>query len=963
MKGIQIDWVDVLPMVNTTDSFLATGQSRTRFMDDLRDFFPVYMEKCFLPRMLAKARNENRIRLFRRNSKSSALTFIPNFSIEDVPIEIEEQKKCAIEYLSDVASFSSLAAKLSGFGRNLFGLRLSPNITTIYSLDEFIRELHTTRDCKKELNLLRLFGAFIFNRGRFLWPLKPIDTEPLWAAHIANYGYPLGAWCMNKLPKCASAGFYILRATRWSSWSDLNDRDISNIREKYLHFYNKRYFNVALNSIVKEAIKNGNMLLYETVGEKISKFSNTGRMDGTFWFFEKMSLNSKPAGYWLQNARNYHTYEKDTGRQSLHDLSHNVSRWLDYLSYLDNRGRCPRSVADVERIQHIVLSRGPDLHGHLSYSDWLKRKGMSRSVRRKCFITLRGFLNWVIDSEGLDVFCPVRDIDIPSRPRKPRKSHRPALSTNQWLHIRDILMNRPPPYQEIVGKNTDGTIVRKNSPTLSTYALVRLELGIRDIQARYLDKKSVLSADGFVISGDKNTERTFLQVIPYFDDGLKRKVEECIEWQDKHNHKTARVWYGNNENSPYGKVTPLFRLIGYDPKPIYYRTASQYMIRVLLKYQKESGLEGNNQVVFHRDGSPVDMSKVDPDKIVYREVLSKFKSSFDLHSLRVTAATIWYEAGVPLELIQEFITGHATMTMLLHYVKIRNADAVLKAAFQKLMDQGDQIRAGLSENANQTLKAFQLSSRILRGKDKELDGSEILKNTSGAFWRFFHYGICPTGACPNGLDGRCGVCPLLISGPPFKAGIAVQFNMAVSQAMITGSELRNLRTKDTNREPVIQSQVQELTGWIGWLRYIEQLESDNSQGGQDKIVLYSQSQYSPQLIKTSPVIHELQRCVDIRHCPDVWTENTYYKARAFLMTIISKLPKDEDPYNIVKQLTPDEIIKHVATYFLRLIEAGKTFGEIEELFIDDNYDLTVEGISNVLDYPLGQVGEVDRRME
>jgi hypothetical protein len=73
------------------------------------------------------------------------------------------------------------------------------------------------------------------------------------------------------------------------------------------------------------------------------------------------------------------------------------------------------------------------------------------------------------------------------------------------------------------------------------------------------------------------------------------------------------------------------------------------------------------------------------------------------------------------------------------------------------------------------------------------------------------------------------------------------------------------------------------------------------------------------------------------------------------MTLISKLPRDEDPYSVVKQLTPEETISHVATYFLRLIEAGKTFDEIESLFTDENYNLKTEGISNFLDYPLRQI--------
>lgn len=957
---IRIKWVDHFPSVNTTDSFLIKKHVKRRFVEDLNDFLPIYMQKYFWPRALAQIKGKNLIRLFYAlPNQPSTLIYIPNSAIEKIPNTISKQKEIAYKYLSDVDSFSSLASKLSGFGRDQFGLNGSPNITELTSWEDYLRLLHIKMGSSFRLVPLRLFGGFIYERSRILWPIAMIKSESSWSTFVARYGYPLGSWCLyQRLPKGkAPFAFRIIRATRWSSFDDITNKDVSNIRKKLKRLPpdQNRPFATALNTITRLAIKNGNPLNFETVSQRAAQTRSNGRLDGSFSFFHNISSNSSAINYWVTKAKGFYSYEKEDGRQNMHHIGNNISKWIDYLCYLDRIGKCPGSMLEVDRKHHLAYEPSSDQgnDGFPTYMSWLMEKTPSKNVRHKAFSILRLFFYWIIDTEGLNIPIPIRDIDIPPLFKKPLKSYRPALTQRQWVWIRDILLNRPPKYYEGIGFDANNKMCCLPSPTLKTYALIRLELGIRDIQARYLDMNKVLGADGFVISGDKNIGRKYLQIVPYFDPELKKNIEACIEWQKQYNPSAVSVWYGGNENSPFGKIKPLLRLIRQNPKPISFSTTSKFMVRVFLKYQKEAGLKDNDQIVFAKDGSPLDMSAIDPDNITQREILN-LKTAFDLHSLRVTAATIWYEAGVPLEIIQEFITGHATITMLLHYVKIRDADRVMKDAFNKLMENRTKIKSCLVEDIDKTLDSLKLSSRILRNEDIDLDGAEALKNIPGSFWRFFHYGICPAGACPNGLDGRCGICPLLISGPPFKAGIAVQLNMAVSQAMITGLEMRNVHSNQTNREAMIQSQVQEITGWLGWLRHIENLEVENTINPQDKIVLYSSTEYNPLLMKTSPVIHELQRCVDIRHCPDVWTENTYYKARAFLMTIISKLPKDKDPYSVVNQLTPDKTIEYVATYFLRLIKAGKTFDEIESVFTDENYNLAVDGISNVFDYSLRQ---------
>lgn len=84
--------------------------------------------------------------------------------------------------------------------------------------------------------------------------------------------------------------------------------------------------------------------------------------------------------------------------------------------------------------------------------------------------------------------------------------------------------------------------------------------------------------------------RKYLQVIPYFDGDLKKQIEECILWQETKNVKTDPVWYCDNDNSLFGKVHPLFRKIGLDPKPVSNSSTKMYLMKLLLQYQKEAKL-------------------------------------------------------------------------------------------------------------------------------------------------------------------------------------------------------------------------------------------------------------------------------------------------------------------------------------------------------------------------------------
>lgn len=935
IEKVKIEVVEELPPVNLTDNFLVSEKAKASFLKEKESFFPVFMEKCFWPKALSE-KTGGRIYLFKLSSAGNQTTMVhvPSYLSRDITASFDEQKGFAKRYIGAVESYVKLCKKLTKDGRVAFGLSPDPNIIDCSDIEDLIYALTLNKNDKRyTYQVLRMFCTYLMNKHYVLWPVKRIPKEKHWANFTREFGYPFGGWCLDNGCCDKSRVFRILRATKWTVPELITDKDVRELYEKIQQTDTPgNNYSTALNEILKKAIKSGCKITYTSHRERLSSKTRTGRLDGSFSYYDKYLDECPEIGYWTERCRDYCSFEKGNGRQELQHPSLSLARWIDYLLYLHSQKiPIPINLREVKRLIHVAATQvAHHKRSFIPFSDWLVYERFSQGVRHQILSILRSLFIWIMAADEVDVDCPVRDIDIPSSRQKPNKTHRPALTMGQWVHIRDIILSRAPKYYEILGYN-DRIPVTKESPILKTYALSRLELGIRDAQARYLDMHNILGPDGFVITGDKNINRKYLQVIPYFDDDLKKQIEECILWQETNNVKTDPVWYCDNDNSPFGRVHPLLRKIGLDPKPVSNSSTRMYMMKLLLQYQKEAKLSGRDQIVLRRDGSPIDMNELDIESIKYDDLTSTFKTSFDLHSLRVTAATIWYEAGVPLEIIQEFITGHATLTMLLHYVRIRNADAVMKDAFERLIREQEQIRKGLGQDIEKTIDTFALTS-LGQIRDDEVDGIESLKNTPGSFWRFFHYGICPTGACPKGLDGRCGLCPLLISGPSFKAGLTVQFNMVVSQALVIGLEIKNNNRKVSNKEAIIQSLVQEMAGWITWLHRIDKIEQERVREDPIKLTLYSQG-YNPHLVKTSPLIHELQRCVDIVHCPEVWTENTYQKARTYLMTLLSKLPsRKEAPFSIVSKLAPEKVCGQIAKYFLKLMKTGMSFEEIEMIF-------------------------------
>lgn len=184
----------------------------------------------------------------------------------------------------------------------------------------------------------------------------------------------------------------------------------------------------------------------------------------------------------------------------------------------------------------------------------------------------------------------------------------------------------------------------------------------------------------------------------------------------------------------------------------------------------------------------------------------------DLHSLRVSGITDLLDRGVPLNIVSEYVAGHATYIMTLWY------DAPAPGAVRRAMMQAHQ-RAGdslgplprLLDSDIEELKPFLLSHPDYIGR---YTGFDALQDNTGLI-QVRHSGICPGTRCEEGgltVKGRiepvpvgdrgpsCPQCRFWLTGPAFLIGQVIEGNQLIMKIRSKVASLSSSREKIMDAE-------------------------------------------------------------------------------------------------------------------------------------------------------------------
>lgn len=531
--------------------------------------------------------------------------------------------------------------------------------------------------------------------------------------------------------------------------------------------------------------------------------------------------------------------------------------FCDYLLSLPSP---PLSPELVDRRQHI---HDVTLRNKVTYMQALAAWD-SAARRKNLFLGyLREFFDWVRDwlhatgrsAAAASYVNPISTQDYFDTSGRPGQSFRTALPSWLLKELRNTLTEddfaffRGHPRHDwvTVYDRDEGKSVRQWWPGTAICLLVMLELPLRSHQARWLDsgvldelvvdhKTGLATKNSHVgaIAGRRegcirtlhdtlrqetwcglfvNTNKTAMYnaatrgyEIPYLPPDLADYLMQVRDWSLRYLPPLAepvlyaesgvgRHTYSSGKDiSQAPRVAPLFR----DPttiektSPVAYSRLARAYVRLLAETE---------QRVKAKYG--VDIALTEP-KANGKGLAWKY----DLHTLRVSGISAMIENGVPLEVVSQFVAGHASLVMTLWYFK--NSPGKLRDFISKAHDKAtaEEDFVGSSE----FLANVEQFSSFLLSKDGDQramggDAAFMAMKEHTGLWTISSDGICPGTSCSEGggLDTtgdhygpvpggrRCGLCRFWLTGPAFILGQVAEANNLIYQIRRKGLELAEAR--------------------------------------------------------------------------------------------------------------------------------------------------------------------------
>lgn len=531
----------------------------------------------------------------------------------------------------------------------------------------------------------------------------------------------------------------------------------------------------------------------------------------------------------------FHCFIKSLKTARIMSQTTRLNFFGDFLVALDNPPLEPWAI-----VRHIHIYDAT-LQNPNTYLEHLRKNAKSVKRRNDNLATLRQFFDWLRDylvssgNESAGSFAnPFMLSDSFGRPGSPSKTDRDALPPYVMNEMKEVLLENDFAFPRSCGRavpvrdRETGLNTRVFDPGLAICLYTLFDTPIRSHQARWLDSGSldekiydpqlnalVANASQFAISGRRegalrlehdglraeswltlwvNTDKTanyesteIGYPIPYVSPKLAELFELYTTWQRRYLPElraplSYRVFQEDVRESERPadvkgpQIAPLFR----DPsapdqaRPIEYPRLARFYTKVLAETQKRIELKHGHRL-----------------KLVIDDGKGKIKWAVDLHSLRVSGITNLIEAGVPLEVVQQFVAGHRTLVMTLHYLKYSPAKLrkFIQMAHDRMLNDEDFVGSELFAAYLDEFAPF------LLGQDGAGTGAGFaaLQEKTGIM-TITSEGICPGTSCSTGgpvenllqnkyapVPGgqRCGLCRYWLTGPAHLLGqVAAVNNLA-----------------------------------------------------------------------------------------------------------------------------------------------------------------------------------------
>ncbi|HYG86253.1 MAG TPA: VPA1269 family protein [Azospirillum sp.] len=534
-------------------------------------------------------------------------------------------------------------------------------------------------------------------------------------------------------------------------------------------------------------------------------------------------------------------------------LKYELQRLLDYIMSLPADDR-PLHPDTFSREEHVLSGRG--IVNFLS--------GMYKVDNLKSHLsTIRDFFDWYGKVKAFNFVNPIRSHDLPNGTGGRAKTEKEIMPVRIMKLCREIISENNYAWprtldEDYVEKLVEGHPTKIWCPVRAICIYTLLILPLRGIQVRCLDDGTmddVVFRDGQwrkndspvrapgrhhgfltqcrdAITGETftgfyvNTNKTPHAYDPVKDQGwtipwkgedLIDRITYLIDWNERYNPVERAYTFNDlpqqelhvNVEGTAG-LTP-YRFLFRDPNsqlgytPITSQRLKTFFYKLLDEAERRLRAAGEKVTLV--------TDRVGPNGLPNRTL-------FTLHSLRASGITAFALAGVPVQVISEFIAGHATIIMNLYYQRLYQA--TVHDAIETAWTTMNRCSA---EGFQQFLADQELEKLIDEGRLDEPtsmgNGEWGMVGQGHAFghalalpsgiWSVELDGMCPNGASKCHLGGsvdseagarnavpggrRCGLCRYWLTGPSFLAGQVVRLNEILYRVREKGMYLRELSQK------------------------------------------------------------------------------------------------------------------------------------------------------------------------
>ncbi len=537
---------------------------------------------------------------------------------------------------------------------------------------------------------------------------------------------------------------------------------------------------------------------------------------------------------WIRLANIYLSNDIAKRRKTVNQYEKAIKQWILFLGSLN---KPPLEPNDVSRREHIrnVLEIGSKKHFFDIVSNYtISAKSKNLYLRRVQF-----FFNYIKESLFYNVQTLIIDNDKFYMGSQRNKTTRKRIPASLLAIAKNLLFHDLSHIETF--KSAENAMYNQQAketkivwwPGFMNLMKILLYLPIRNKQGRWLDSgeldefildyenmEYVKNPSPHAIKGRKScviqieidpitSEKHYTIYIstnktgePYTIPYAPYEVIEAIRDQQRFNHEWTKpltkpvkaVDKASKEpektSELYPDICPLFRLpIGKitDDQAISGDRLMTFFIHLLEGVQAIANNEGKNitLVTYIKPGS------------------SRKQALFDIHALRVTGISELIEAGVPVDIVAEFVAGHANQVMTLYYNVQRYG----------------RVREQL-EKAQEHIKAKESIINLMEDLD-EFEEFILVNETDGDKQLAFDFlsaedgltdialdGMCPGVSCSSvGRDDKCcPKCSVWMTGPSFLVGQTMKINTLIYKIRKSAKELASYRKEKITTPNILRKQ-------------------------------------------------------------------------------------------------------------------------------------------------------------